>query len=54
MNLQGVEMLNLDNQFCSASKQKEYLIKKNNKKKHKNESKTGSHSNLKGEKRHNV
>lgn len=34
MNLQGVEMLNLDNQFCYTSKQKKHLIK------NKNESKT--------------
>lgn len=45
MNLQGVEMLNLDNQFCYTSKQKKHLIK------NKNERKTGSYSNLKGEKR---
>lgn len=31
MNLQGVEMLNLDNQFCYTSKQKKHLIKKNQK-----------------------
>lgn len=37
MNLQGVEMLNLENQFCYTPKQKKHLVK-NKKRKQNRES----------------